>query len=446
MFALVDANSFYASCERVFRPQLAERPVIVLSNNDGCVIARSKEAKALGIEMGAPYFEIKSELRRHNVVVCSSNYTLYDDMSRRTQDILRPMAEEMEVYSIDESFLFWDCDLPWQQVGEQILETVKRCTGLPVGAGFGRTKTLAKLANHFAKRVAPATGVHVLADDEAITTALRKAELTNIWGVSAGFTRRLSKLGITTPLQFRDANPHRIRKELGVVGERMVYELRGESCIPLECQLPDKQNICCSRSFGAVTNDLAALTEAVATFSSQAAVKLRRQDLVAERISVFVQTDRHAEISQYAASWAVRFPPSNDSRELARYAAQCLRKVYRSEHRYKKAGVLLMELCKRESAQPGLFEDRDLEGANRLMTLMDRINREHGRGTLRVGSASALALGACRTWHLRSEHRSPRFTTQWDELPTAHAENVIDAVDSSALSFSHVRTFHASTP
>jgi DNA polymerase V len=422
MFALVDANSFYASCERVFRPDLEDRPVVVLSNNDGCIVARSKQAKELGIKMGAPYFEMRALLKLHKVVVFSSNYTLYDDMSRRVQDVLRPFSEDMEVYSIDESFLRWSStDLPWQSIGDEILETVHRCTGLPVGAGFGPSKTLAKLANHLAKRAKGATGVHVLADSAAITTALGCTELMDIWGISAASTKRLFNIGIKTPLQLRDANPFMIRKALSVVGERMVYELRGEACIPLECETPDKQNICCSRSFGKVTANPDELREAVCTFVSQAAVKLRRQDLVAERLSVFIQTDRHAEVSQYANSRAMRFPPTNDTRELAEYAAACLERIFRPEHTYKKAGVLLMELCRREAAQPVMFDDRDLEKSNRLMRLMDEINRDHGRGTIRIASSSSLALNAGRTWHLRSDHRSPRYTTRWDELPIAIA-------------------------
>lgn len=424
MFALVDANSFYASCERVFRPDLEGRPVVVLSNNDGCIIARSKLAKELGIEMGAPYFQIKGVLRRFNVVVFSSNYTLYDDMSKRVQAVLRPLAESMEVYSIDESFLYWSHELPWQQIGEEILAKVQQWTGLPVGAGFGPSKTLAKLANHMAKKVPPASGVHVLDTADAINTALAKVDLTNIWGISGRLKKRLAKLGIMTPLQFRDADPHYIRREMGVVGQRMVYELRGESCIPLEIERPDKQNIVCSRSFGATTNNLTEMHESVATFASQAAVKLRLQDLVASKIVVFIETDRHAppDVQQYGPWTEAHFPPTNDSRELATYAGRCLQRIYQPQHQYKRAGVMLMSLCKRESAQPELFEHRDLDASNRLMVLMDQINQDHGRGTLRLASASSMALGAGRTWHLRSDHRSPRYTTRWDELPIALAK------------------------
>jgi DNA polymerase V len=414
MFALVDANSFYASCERVFQPALLDRPVVVLSNNDGCIIARSAKAKLLGIDMGEPFFKIKHLLREKNVAVFSSNYTLYADMSRRVQDVLRAFSDEMEVYSIDESFLHWPFDLPWEEFGREMLNTVKLWTGLPVGVGIGPTKTLAKLANHLAKRGKNANGVHVLDST--------KTELMNIWGISVGFCRRLLKIGIKTPLQFRDAEPQLIREHLGVVGQRMVYELRGESCIGLETVVPNKQNICCSRSFGKVTNDPVALREAVATFAAQAAAKMRRQDLVAERVAVFVQTDRHAAVIQYGNSWATRLAvPTNDSREICNSAAWCLSKIYRREHQYKKAGVLLLDLGKRTVAQTGLFEDGRREETNRLMMTLDEINKKHGRGAIRLASTSSFGLGPCRTWHLRSEHRSPRYTTRWDELPVAMA-------------------------
>jgi DNA polymerase V len=423
MFGLVDCNNFYCSCERVFAPQLVGRPVVVLSNNDGCAIARSNEAKALGIDMGRPYFKIKAELRRHGVAVYSSNYTLYDDMSRRVQDVLRPFGDAMEVYSIDESFLHWASPLPWEPLGRQILSTVQRHTGIPVSAGFGPTKTLAKLANHLAKRGKGADGVRVLDGAAATDDALGEVELIKLWGVSSGYCRRLAAIGITTPRQLRDASAQMVRDHLGVVGQRIVYELRGIPCIGLETEVPDKQNICCSRSFGQLTNDPAAMREAVCTFASQAAVKLRRQDLVSGRIGVFVQTDRHAPVEQYAASWAVTLAaPSQDSRVICRAAAWCLRQVFRRRHQYKKAGVMLFELCRRDVAQQPLFGGtEDLGVTQRLMALMDDVNRSHGRGTLRLASASPVTLKPCRTWHMRSENHSPRYTTSWADLPVARA-------------------------
>ncbi len=457
MIALVDANSFYASVERVFRPDLSGKAVVVLSNNDGCIVARSKEAKSLGIDMQKPYFQIKDILHRHRVTIFSSNYTLYDDMSRRVQKILRGFAEKIEVYSIDESFLLWSGPAPrranafanamplipsfgtpgegerrkcassaipqeWETLGREIRDTILRWTGLPVGVGIAPSKTLAKLANHLSKRAAGATGVHVLDDESAATRALAAVELTDIWGISRGFQRRLATVGITTPLQLRDASPRDIRKLMGVVGERMVYELRGEACIPLEMVTPDKQNICCSRSFGKVTGSLAAIGDAVSTFVSQAAVKMRRQDLSAARVLVFLQTDRHAPVEQYAPGISLPLTaPSNDTRVLAHCAAACLRLIYRPEHQYKKAGVMLLDLCRREAVQPMLFGLGDPPESHALMKTMDRINHLHGRGAIRLGSSSPKVLGPCRTWHMRSDLRSPRYTTRWDELPVAHA-------------------------
>jgi len=422
MYALVDANSFYASCERVFKPSLAGRPIVVLSNNDGCIVARSKEAKALKIEMGAPYFQVKDFLQQHKVAVFSSNYTLYHDMSQRVQNVLRGYADEMEVYSIDESFLFWRDPLDWNEVGRDIIDKIQQWTGLPVGVGVGPTKTLAKLGNHLAKRGVNANGLHILDSPGAIEDALRATQLLDIWGVSSGFIRRLASLGIKTPLELRDADPMKVRQELGVVGQRIVYELRGVGCIPLEKHRPDKKNICCSRSFGEVTNDWMAMSEAVCTFASQAAVKMRRQDLVTGRLGVFIQTDRHAPCTQYAASWAVRLSgQSNDTRELCRAANWCLSKIYRAEHKYKKAGVYLFDLCPRTGGQLSLFKSVDVGKMNALMTTVDQINHRHGRGAIRVASSSTFALGPSRTWHLRCDHRSPHYTTNWNDLPRAQA-------------------------
>lgn len=428
MFALVDGNSFYASCEQVFDLDAARRPVVVLSNNDGCIVAASKSAKALGCEMFKPYFQIKAQLRGHNVKVFSSNYTLYDDMQRRLVNLYRQRAEEVEVYSIDEAFLMLgplDTDdlLAW---GDRLRRTAKQWTGIATGIGIGPSKTLAKLANHAAKRdpvPGMPEGVCVLTDDATVDAVLDRIELDDLWGVNRGNVRRLARLGITTPRQLKEADPNRVREYLGVVGQRMVYELRGVACLPLESERPDRKNVCCSRSFDKVTGSLDTLTEAVATFTSQAAVKLRRQGLVAGGVVAFIQTDRHAPVTQYAESRGVTLTvASEDTRELSRVAAWCLRRIFRPEHEYKKAGVLLVNLTKREARQPGLFDRRDHRKTRRLMATLDRINRNHGKNTLRLASASPMTLEPCRTWHLRSNHRSPRWTTRWDELPVAVAK------------------------
>ena len=430
MFALVDANSFYASVEQVFDPDAARRPVVVLSNNDGCVVAASADAKALGLEMFKPYFQIKPLLAGRRVRVFSSNYTLYDDMSRRLTDIYRDHAEAVEVYSIDECFLTLGGLTPRRLMhwGRALRRQAKRWTGVPVGVGVGPSKTLAKLANHCAKRAplpGQPAGVCVLASPHAIDVALGMVDLDDLWGVNRGTIRRVARLGITTPRQLRDADPNRVREHCGVVGQRIVYELRGEPCSGLETATPDRKNVCVSRSFDKTLGDLEPLREAITTFASQAAVKLRRQDLAATVVSTFVQTDRHAPVEQYANSAGLRFTVATfDTREIAGAAARCLEHIYRPQHRYKKGGVMLLGLQKRERVQPGLFDTRDRRAARRLMVAMDKINRDHGAGTLRLGGASPFALRPCRTWHLRSDHCSPRYTTRWDELPVAVARRI----------------------
>ncbi len=435
MIALVDANNFYASCEQAFDPTLRGRPVAVLSNNDGVVVARSAEAKALGIDMARPYFQIKGLLQRHGVHVLSSNYTLYDDMSNRLADVYRTFADDVEVYSIDECFLslarVGRGDLLAH--GRDLRHTALRWTGIPVGVGIGPTKTLAKLANHLAKHpaIAPASppgheGVCVLAEDIHIRDALARIDLRDLWGVSRGFQKKLSAMGITRPLHLCDADPNRVRERLGVVGQRIVYELRGEPCLDLELLTPDKQNICCSRSFGDETHDLDELIQAVCTFTSQAAVKLRRQDLAAEAVLVFAGTNIHApdHVAQYHNSYCVALGvPSFDTPELARAAIHCLKKVYRPQHAYKKAGVMLHRLVRRERIHPHLFDRRDHARRRRLMSTVDRINRDMGRNTVHIGSAAAFELMPGRTvaWRGRCEQRSPRYTTRWQELPVAHA-------------------------
>lgn len=428
MFALVDGNSFYASVEQVFDPDAARRPVVVLSNNDGCVVAATRDLKERGVEMFRPFFEIKDQLAGLNVKVFSSNYTLYDDMSRRLTDIYRQHAEGVEVYSIDECFLELGDTLEREALmrwGEQLRATVRQWTGIPVGIGVGPSKTLAKLANHMSKRdpiLGHPEGVCVLKSPGEIELALGRAKLKTLWGVAGGTARRLRKLGITTPLELRDANPFEVRKHLGVVGQRLVYELRGEACMDLEQVTPDRKNVCVSRSFAHEVATLGDLQEAVTTFASQAAVKMRRQDLAAQGLSVFVQTNRHAPVEQYGNSAGIRFEVATvDTREISKAALHCLRRIYRQQHRYKKAGVMLHDLTKRTQTQPGLFDDMDRNKSHQLMTAMDTINRNFGSGTLRLASSSPFQLLPCRTWHRRSDHCSPRYTTRWEELGEVQA-------------------------
>jgi DNA polymerase V len=431
MLAHVDANNFYASCEQAFNPLMRGKPIVVLSNNDGVIVARSAEARALGIDMGGPLFESRHVLRKHRVYVLSSNYTLYDDMSNRLVDIYRSFTADVEVYSIDE------CFLSFAHVGKSNLHahgrdlrnTVMQWTGIPVGVGIAPTKTLAKLANHLAKHIPDNAGVCVLGDDKMIAAALAMVKLTDLWGISRGFCRRLARMNVNTPLELRDADPNRVRERLGVVGQRIVYELRGEPCLNLELVMPDKQNICCSRSFGNDTNNFDELREAVSTFASQAAVKLRRQDLAVGAVTVFVGTNIHAPayVQQYHNSYGVGLSvPSLDTRDIAEAAVHCLSHIYRSQYVYKKAGVMLHRLLKRSHIQPHLFDRSDHARIGRLMTMFDRINRDFGRGSIRIAAATPFELMPGRTvaWKGRCERRSPRYTTRWDELPVALARAV----------------------
>lgn len=428
MLAHVDANNFYASCEQVFNPRLRGKAVVVLSNNDGVIVARSAEAKALGIDMERPFFEIRHILRRHRVHVLSSNYTLYDDMSNRLATIYRAHADEVEVYSIDECFLTvpdaGDADLLAD--AHRLRSTVKQWTGIPVSVGVSLTKTLAKLANRLAKRVAANAGACVLVSDQAITAALEAVELTDLWGISGGFARRLAEMGIRAAVELRDADPNRVRERLGVVGQRIVLELRGEPCIALETNPPDKQNICCSRSFGDDIRDIEGLQQAVCTFASLTAVKLRRQDLAAGAVCAFIGTNIHApqHVEQYHNSYGVSLSvPSFDTREIAEAAVYCLRRIYRPQHAYKKAGVMLHRLIRRSHIHPHLFDHRDHARTHRLMLAMDKINHEHGRGTVRIAASAPFELTPGRTvaWKGRCELRSPRYTTRWAEFPEAVA-------------------------
>ncbi|MEM9019964.1 MAG: Y-family DNA polymerase [Planctomycetota bacterium] len=429
MFALVDGNSFYASCEQVFDVNAAARPVVVLSNNDGVVVAATRDLKEAGVELFRPYFQIKDQLAVKNVRVFSSNYTLYDDMQRRLVSIYRDHAEAVEVYSIDEAFLSLgplaeDTLLRW---GDRLRRQALQWTGVPVGIGIGRSKTLAKLANHLAKRDPlpdQPHGVCALVTTGQIAAGLARVRLKDLWGINRGNIRRLAKLGIETPVAFAAADPNRVREHLGVVCQRMVYELRGEPYLPLESITPDRKNVCVSRSFASTVKNYGELRESVVTFASQAGVKLRRQDLAAHAISVFIQTDRHApeHVEQYGNSAGLRFTVASfDTRELSKAAVRCLSHIYRQKHAYKKAGVMLHDLVKREAVQPGLFDRRDHDKAQRMMAVMDRVNREHGNGALRLASSSPFTLLPCRTWHRRTEKCSPRYTTRWDELPVARA-------------------------
>ena len=419
VFALVDCNNFYASCEKLFAPHLKEVPVLVLSNNDGCVVARSKEAKALGIKMGVPVFKIKQLIRQHKVRVFSSNYPLYADMSSRVMSTLEALAPRVEVYSIDEAFLDLSgleqlFDL--EEFGQQIKAKVATDTGIQVCVGIAPTKTLAKLANHGAKQY-PATGGVV-----DLTSPVRQQKLMaitsvdEVWGVGRQLTKRLNAMGIKTAFDLAQADPQLIRSQFSIVLERTVQELNGIACLELEQVPAKKKQIISSRSFGEVVTDLASMRQAVAQHASRAAEKLRAEDQQAKVLTVFIQTNRFkTDQPSYSNSATGQLPdPSNDSRALNRLALQLLQSIWKDGYRYNKAGVMLADFYDQNAKQTSLFEDMSQKyPSKKLMAVVDQIN-ESGLGKVTLGSQGTHNTN---TWAMKREHLSPAYTTRWSDLP-----------------------------
>ena len=420
-FALVDVNNFYVSCERVFNPKLEGIPMVVLSNNDGCAVARSNEVKALGVKMGTPWFKMKDLAREQGILAFSSNYTLYGDMSNRVVQILRDFAPDTEVYSIDESFLRIETVAPLYggavAMGQQMRERIKQWTGLPVCVGVGPTKTLAKFANHLAKKNPQFEGVcdlHVIPRPERVRW-MGGIEVGEVWGVGGRIARRLAVMGIHTVLDLRNASPKEMRRHFGVVMERTCNELRGISCLALDDIAQPKQQIMSSRSFGRPVETIEELRESLASYLSRAAEKLRHQRSVAGAVYVFIQTNRFNKDEQYNAGLTVPMAePTDDTLTLTAAALAGLEMMYRSGYRYKKAGVMLTLLSDKHARQASIFDNLVVtQRSTKLMTALDMINRDYGRGTVRSGVS-----GFTQHWAMRNENRSPRYTTRWDELPT----------------------------
>ena len=423
MFALVDVNNFYVSCERVFQPQLEHIPMVVLSNNDGCAVARSAEVKALGVKMGTPWFKMKELAKEHGILALSSNYTLYGDMSNRATAVLRDFSPDIEVYSVDESFLRVESVAHlyggMTAMGQQIRQRVKQWTGLPVCVGCGPTKTLAKIANHLAKKNPEFDGVcdlHAIPRPERLWW-MSQLEVGEVWGVGKRIAKRLNAMGVETVLDLRNISIKEIRAQFGVVMERTCNELRGISCLELEDVAPHKQQIMSSRSFGLPVTTLDELREAVASYVSRAAEKLRAQGSVSAAVQVYIQTNRFKESDlQYSEGLVVPLPdPTDDTRLLSSAATLGLGLIFKPGYQYKKAGIMLTLISDKAKRQETLFDD-PLQRAQsaKLMAAMDAINAEFGRDTVRTG-----ANGTEKRWAMRSENRSPRFTTRWDELPIA---------------------------
>lgn len=412
--ALVDCNNFYASCERLFQPKLRGKPVVVLSNNDGCVIARSNEATALGIGMGDPWHLSKDKFAKQGVIVRSSNYTLYGDLSARVMTVLRTFTPHLEVYSIDEAFLnLAGFDDRLEAHARDVRSTVLQWTGIPVSIGIGPTKTLAKVANRTAKKRPALDGVCNLMVEADQIAALATFELTDVWGIASRMAARLQQIGIDTPLKFRDADPSLLRERFGVVMERMALELRGVPCHGLVETNPANKSIVASRSFGRVVTQRWELEAAVSSHVERACEKLRRQNLAASVVSVFVMTNPFKpQERQYRASHAVQLPvASADTAVVVRAAMVALARIWRDGYRYKKAGVELVELTSAAFVQGDLWTEPDSARRKTLMHAVDRLNSDHGRATVRFA-----ASGVVQGWKLRSEQRSARFTTEWGEI------------------------------
>lgn len=416
-FALVDGNNFYVSCERVFDPRLEGRPVIVLSNNDGCAVARSNEAKALGVKMGDPWFKLKDLARKHGIIALSSNYALYANMSNRMMSVLAKYSPDQEIYSIDECFLGMDGFGHYDLVAhaQAMRRQVKQWVGIPVCVGIAETKTLAKLANHCAKKG------HAGADSVCDFGRMSASEKSNlfaridvgeIWGIGRQLSKQLIARRIETVEALRTADSKTLRREFSVVMEKIVAELNGERCIGLEEVAPTKQQIMSSRSFGTYITDIESLQEAVASYIGIAAAKLRRQGSVAGMVEVYIRTSPFRDdLPQYAKSLTVPLPtPSDDTLRLTRAALWGLRRIYRPGFEYQKAGIMLMDLVPVGIRQQDLFSAARNNDA--LMKVVDRINRVWGRGTMR-----SAAEGTAKTWSMRRERMSSRWTTRWDELP-----------------------------
>lgn len=415
LFALVDCNNFYASCERLFDPSLEEKPIVVLSNNDGCVIARSNEAKALGIKMGVPAFEIKSLVKTHGVKVFSSNYELYGDMSRRVVETLQQFSPDLEVYSIDESFLdlsnFYNTDI--KEYAKEIKATVQQWTGIPVAIGVAPTKTLAKVANRLSKKSGKAKGVLVLTDPRHIEEALKRTEAGDVWGIGRRYAKKLAELGVHTAWDLRHVTDAFARKYLTVVGLRTVKELRGEPCIEMEMIPPAKQNICTSRSFAKTVGNLSAIEEALATHTIRCATKLRKQKSCAGALTVFLQTSRFNEQDKlYFNSRTIKLnAPTSSELELLHYAKLALKAIFREGYGYKKTGIILNDIVPENQVQLSLLNAGHHERDTKLMQTLDNLRERFGFATVGYGMQ-----GEGNECALRKEFASPCYTTKVAEV------------------------------
>ena len=420
MFGLIDCNNFYASCERVFNPSLNGRPVVVLSNNDGCVIARSAEAKALGIPMGEPAYKLKALIEANQVAVFSSNYVLYGDMSHRVMNTIAQFAPDMEIYSIDEAFLLFDGfeNINLKEYGEKIVRTTTRNTGIPVSLGVAPTKTLAKVANKFAKKYKDYKGVCIIDTDEKREKALKLTAVGDVWGIGRQYAKKLEYYSIHTAWDFTQRSKSWVRHTMGVVGERTWLELKGTPCIEMD-KTTTKKSICTSRSFGERLTELSPISEAVSNFAASCAEKLRKQHSLASVIMVFIQTNPNAtNLPQHCKQVVLQLPvPTNDTSELIRFALRGLKTIFAEGYQFKKAGVIVSELVPERPLQGDLFDTRNRDKFNKVMTVMDSLNAAYGKQKVKIA-----AQGFDRKWKLKNERLSPCYSTRLEDVLEIKAE------------------------
>jgi len=415
--ALVDCNNFYVSCERVFQPKLEGKPVVVLSNNDGCVVSRSQEVKDLGVTMAAPWYQMKALAKRHGIVAFSSNYALYADLSSRVMSLLSQFSPQQEVYSIDESFLDLS-GMPGShaEYGQLMRRTIRQCVGIPVCVGIAPSKTLAKLANHVAKKNPQFNSVcdfNSMSEDE-LDALLASIEVGEVWGVGRRTAPKLQEIGIHSVLDLKRSPPGRLRARFSVVFERIVSELNGVACLELDDVPHDKQQIICSRSFGMLTSSLADLEQAAIAYTTRAVEKLRQQHSIASALHIYVRTNPHrTQDAQHQQGILVPLDePDDDTRAFCKAALHGLRQIYRPEHAYQKVGVMLADIVPASERPRTLFDDDAArERSKSLMNALDHINRRMGSGTLRL-----LGEGANQSWAMRRESSSRRYTTEWEDL------------------------------
>lgn len=421
MIGLIDCNNFYVSCERIFRPDLQNKPVIVLSNNDGCAISRSNEVKALGVPMGAPLFQIQRLLEAHQTAIFSSNFALYGDISARVMQLVESLVPKIEVYSIDEAFIDFSGLADISKTALHIRQQIATCIGIPTCIGVAPTKTLAKVANHIAKKNPTRHGICVLKDEAEIDATLQGLEVNDLWGIGKQIASRLNQVGIRSAYQLKKTDPRWMRQNFTVVGERIIHELNGISCLELEPEAQARKSIQVSRSFAKKLKELDPIREAVASYASRLAEKLRHHELKTDTIMVSLCTNRFLEEDRkYYNSTVIKlYKPINDNYSIIKACIQGLEAIYKHGYEYQKAGITALDLIPTAQTQPTLFDQPTIEDhkTENLSMAIDQLNKRFGRGTIHMASCSHKLA-----WQDKRERKSPSYTSSWNELPVVLAK------------------------